>query len=578
MLHRFFTGLHRRCSLFVHDLHSLFITRKFSVISGCVLIAIVILAGCGKPAAPSSESDSKAADASTNTLQAASEPLLKFHWIGKKQLATEANATNFMAIWNLPESARLEAQTLDKLATAPWRLWQTNVALSNAPSHLLRPLLDDLVQEEIYLEATGGSNQISELVIALRLPDDRATLWESNLPVVLNSLSNLNLALSPSAQSSAAHNWQLSLTRTGGWTFVSFARPATDSPLVGAFASRVAADGAPYAPRATNYWVELDAITQVFLSRTESEKLDILRTNPPQIELRILGESGNVRTRADLQFPSNIPLEMEPWNVPTNLVHDPISGFMAVRGFRPWLKAFGWNEAKFGDTPNQIYFWAQAGGAPLHFFAFPSTKPTDQIKRLSEFLLTEINPLMATSATVQNTPVGAFEKESDSFDLRWRGLPLLTPNLRLSREDGFITGGLFGNRITNRPAPTELLQQFKGDSNLIWYDWEISQFSTRRLIQATQVVRFIFGRSRLSMADDPGLPWLVAIAPKLGTAGTSIRQITPERLNVLRSSTVGLTAAELHFLVEWLESPDFPVGIFTLNSPPGPSASSKVKP
>ena len=55
-----------------------------------------------------------------------------------------------------------------------------------------------------------------------------------------------------------------------------------------------------------------------------------------------------MRTRAELDFPEPLPLEMEAWNIPTNLIHDPLIGFAAVRGIRPWLKSF-----KLWQEPNQ---------------------------------------------------------------------------------------------------------------------------------------------------------------------------------------------------------------------------------
>src|SRR5882757_7350227 len=82
---------------------------------------------------------------------ASGELLARIHWLGKKRLAAETNAAFFMGLWNLPETARLEAQTLDKLAAAPWRVLLKSTD-TNVPSALLRPLLEDLLQEEWYLE------------------------------------------------------------------------------------------------------------------------------------------------------------------------------------------------------------------------------------------------------------------------------------------------------------------------------------------------------------------------------------------------------------------------------------------
>ena len=36
----------------------------------------------------------------------------RIHWLGMNQLSHETNAAHFMTIWNLPESARLEAHAV----------------------------------------------------------------------------------------------------------------------------------------------------------------------------------------------------------------------------------------------------------------------------------------------------------------------------------------------------------------------------------------------------------------------------------------------------------------------------------
>src|SRR5580765_3242732 len=108
--------------------------------------------------------------------------IARVHWLGKKRLATETNAAYVMGIWNLPESARLEAQTLDKLSKAPWRSL-LNQSGASVPGPFLRPLLDDLVQQECYLEIRQATNDPPQLVFAVKAGKGRATLWAKNLAV-----------------------------------------------------------------------------------------------------------------------------------------------------------------------------------------------------------------------------------------------------------------------------------------------------------------------------------------------------------------------------------------------------------
>ena len=256
------------------------------------LLLLLSLVGCGK----SAPGDTKAGSQSSAALGA---PISTLHWLGMKRLAADTNAAAFMNIWNLPESANLRVQTLDRLALAPWRMLplsptptnlnpnlnpnlnlnlnpypvasnylataifvpaerrtpfrpdagpsnragsetgtplpaqlpatngplptvpraslSTNsprpipmsaksgpaptnpppVALyqslvTNAPASLLRPLLDDLLQEECYLEVCQPTNQPGQLAFAIKLDDARAALWQTNLAAVLASLTGAN--------------------------------------------------------------------------------------------------------------------------------------------------------------------------------------------------------------------------------------------------------------------------------------------------------------------------------------------------------------------------------------------------
>jgi len=248
-----------------------------------------------------------------------------------------------------------------------------------------------------------------------------------------------------------------------------------------------------------------------------------------------------------------------------------LSGFMAVRGIRPLLKSSGlWDELKFGTTPDQATFWSQSGHPALRFFAMPRQQSSNQMELLSKYLLTEVNPKMAIFPNTTNVPIGSFEPIPGSQRLRWHGIPYIVPSLDVATTESqdFITGGLFSNRITNNSAPDSLLGQFKNDSSILLYDWESSEATTYALIQISQTIRFVFGLNRFSMTNNAALPWIVAVSPKLDTSGTTIRLISTNAVTLTRSSTIGLTGLEIHLLAEWLESPDFPKGLFSTENRP----------
>jgi len=64
------------------------------------------------------------------------------------------------------------------------------------------------------------------------------------------------------------------------------------------------------------------------------------------------------------------------------------------------------------------------------------------------------------------------------------------------------------------------------------------------------------------------LKWLRAIQPGLGGSTTIITCAGTNQLSFFRKSTVGFTRAELQLLADWLESPQFPNGLYSLLTPP----------
>src|SRR5436309_1057864 len=80
---------------------------------GFLCLCCLFAAGC-KKSSPADETRTQTT-ASPSSLE--TSPVARIHWLGKKRIAAGPYATGFMKIWNPPESAKVEAQTLDKLST-----------------------------------------------------------------------------------------------------------------------------------------------------------------------------------------------------------------------------------------------------------------------------------------------------------------------------------------------------------------------------------------------------------------------------------------------------------------------------
>ena len=68
--------------------------------------------------------------------------------------------------------------------------------------------------------------------------------------------------------------------------------------------------------------------------------------------------------------------------------------------------------------------------------------------------------------------------------------------------------------------------------------------------------------------ESAAMSWLGAIKPRLGDTTTTVTLPDSHTLYFERISIVGFTAAELHLLVDWLESPTFPGGLHTTRAVP----------
>lgn len=539
------------------------------------VLILAALAGCSPPApAPS-------APAPELKPPALGAILARLHWLGKQRLAAESNATNFIALWNLPESARLEAQTLDKLATAPWRLWRTNTAVSNAPTALLRPLLDDLVQAESYLEVRAATNQPPEVVLALRLAPDRAALWRTNLPVILQSITGSSST--PGVLTSdfrlQTSDLSFSLSRFGDWTLLSFARLSAVQPqpssLLTDFAARIQRDHAPFPPPTTNYWLEteadLGAFAQLLPFGSALRPPPSAPQNLPRLALTLIGDGQNVRTRGELNFPSPLALPLAAWELPTNLVREPLISFAAVRGLRGLLSAL---EVPAGlglsEWPDQFFSWGRSGPPLQIYAAFPTRNASNDFYQVSHPVADWIRGHLpahnyGTLAFATNAP-----------QLNWDGLYFGVPSLRVvtNGSPDFLLLALAPVQFprTNQiPAP--LVARLTNETNLVALAWE---FTGERLPQwryfddASRMTFDAARRPRLNLYQ-ASIEWVANVMTNLQHSITELQLAGPARLSFARKSTVGLTAWEIDALANWFELPQFPAGfqtLFVTNSTP----------
>ncbi len=491
------------------------------------------------------------------------ETVASVHWLGKKRLGITAGAYYFARIWQQPQSAQLERQTLIKLATAPgqWLPGGTNLT-ADACSRLWW-LLNDIVQEESYLEIRQPANGSGETVFAIRLNQAQREQWRTNLPVVLEPLTGPRTVVSPeqdgwSLKTADALNL-IELTRVGDWTLVGAS--AGENLLLADLAARIRRDGAPFVSSGTNLWLEagldLPRLAAVFPA-LNFQPLGAAKQNEGgstfnRLDLSVSGDGGNVITRARLVLSKPFSSSLEPWRLPLDLVHEPLTSLTAARGLQPWLADwFVWRDLQIGMPPDQFCLWSLAGGSYQIYLAAPL--PASGVSALTDRLLQNGNPWLATNGYI------SFDRAPDGNGVTWGNLPDIKPFIKFAGTDsqGWLFAGLLPDTNSAAlPPPAGLVQDILRRTNLVYYDWEVTGPRLQPCLQLAQTARLVTRQPQLPM-DSVSLNWLAMLISRLGTSATIINRTGPAELTLYRRSTIGFTAPELHLLAGWLESPQFP--------------------
>src|SRR4051812_19367470 len=96
-------------------------------------------------------------------------PLYRSHFIGMGKVVQGTNASKLKEVWALPASHQVRKEALDKIATAPFQLWRKSLPSgARDQSALIRPLLDDLLSSESFIELKGASAKY-DAVLAIEL-------------------------------------------------------------------------------------------------------------------------------------------------------------------------------------------------------------------------------------------------------------------------------------------------------------------------------------------------------------------------------------------------------------------------
>jgi hypothetical protein len=485
--------------------------------------------------------------------------IAQVHFTGAEQISADTNAVAFTNLWCSTEARALRAQTLGKLSHTPYEWLKSKIPPGRGDGAAqLRPLLDDLLSAEWFLQIRDATNGSPEYALAIRLNADRAQLWSTNLAIVLQLWTGIPVAQDQSG------NWELKkhqppnlirFARAGDW--VVFGCGQDKLPVNDELVRRILAEKRPV-PAEKNDWLAADLDWPRLARWFPSLKAVDL----PETRWQAVGRDGNLNLDGKLIFPQPLSLTLEKWRIPADVIHKPFISFTAARGIAPWLEKQNWAQPyEISPVPNQMFVWAMG---QLPFRTFAAVPVPDGKKALQEF-----EQKMSANAGWQSHLMKPVTMVMTNDQISWRGIPYISPNLRVLHEPtgDFLFAEVFPNSIRSMPLPPEFFATLDR-TNLVYYDWEITGERLTLLPQLTQLA-LMFTQHKQLAAQTAAARWLYRAGPTLGVTVTKVTQTAPNELTFTRQAPGGLTAIELTALANWLEATNFP-GCDLRLPPPNP--------
>jgi hypothetical protein len=475
-------------------------------------------------------------------LAAATDLIARIHFVGTDKISADTNWLSFTNEFCSAEAQALKTQTLDKLAPAPAVWLRAKIAAgANDGAAQLRPLLDDLLRAEWFLDSHRTAEGTPEFALAIHLDNARAQIWEKHLATVLEAWTKTPVRKIANGWQAALAAKSVRIVRVGNWTVLS-CEDATFA-LGNGVLSKISTTAA------NNYWLSVDAdwpkLVKIFPA--------LNWVDLPEAKFQVIGRSGNLLVNGKIISPQPFAITLDKWMIPTNSIYQPFISFTAARGVAPWLKKQSWAKTFLpAPLPNQFFFWAMDG---IPFMTFAAMPVAD-----AHAALTQIHDKLSAPPAVaaQNNLFMPLTMDVTERDITWKGMPFVSPTVQAvhGASGDFLVGGLFPLPPRGKALPPEMFKRL-ASANLVYYHWELTDLRLKMLLQPAQLAMMMSRHQQLD-GEAVATKWLNQIAPTLGDTVTEITQTAPNELTFYRRATGGLTAVELFAFASWLEAKNFP--------------------
>ena len=337
----------------------------------------------------------------------------QIHFAGGANIAADKNYNTFAPQFSSAEAKTLRAQTADKLAKffASW-LAQTTGAMVNSGSARLRPLLEELQNNEWQLEARNVNGKI-ETTLALKTGDAGAQTCQTALKPFF-----------PAA----------TFERANGWIVF---RTSAAAPKIADNLS--ALNGA---------WLTLDLNWPTLGNYFPG----VRQLGLPETKFSVSTGATDFKIDGKFLFPGNITAPMDAWRIPTNTLHQPFISFTAARGLSAWLDSQPWTrEFHLNPTPNQIYFWALPQIPWQVFAAIPCADSAATLLEVYDNLANAFN-----AAKSKNGMAFPCTVEQTNRQVTVVGLPFVAPYfeaVKSSAGEFLLAAGFPNTPRSSKPLP-----------------------------------------------------------------------------------------------------------------------------
>jgi hypothetical protein len=505
---------------------------------------MALVVGCNEPAAqtatppPAPKAPAKTAAVTPVPVVA---PLLHWQSTGLLAVSTSAEGLRLKEVMSLPSSALVRSNTLHKLAHSLPAILFPEAPATPAQAEKLKPLLNDLLAYET--EFVWLNEQPARWHLAVKIPVERTGIWSVNLydllvrGELLNKIPRTNLTGAAYVAAYSANETYTFGLKDGVVTVERSDTNFSWAPILKSLPARE-----------TNAWLALGLQTRLLPVVGDF----FAPGNQPYAQLTMVSKGENQVSKLTLKFPQPVGITPEPWQVPTQTIRDPVISFTAIQGIDGWWQRQAWfKPLNLASIPKQAYVWAQSDVPLQTFAAFPARGASNLVASSLSRWTNEFGMLISTNL--------AGRPAARSNELNWVGLPVFAPYLKAAPEpkDDHLLFGVFPMSPNSTNLPPELIQQFVGRPNSIYYDWEITE---ARVTQLLQMAPFIFMSANRMLVANSVQPYtlLKDMAPKLGNTVTEATLIAPDEIKVLRKSPIGLSGIELYLLVRWVDQNKFP--------------------